>query len=270
MSTAMVQDLNEEIHQFNQQALKQELTAALIIHNQFVAITEDIGGNYHSDQTQELQKRILDIAGQSIKSLLHTDSKEVFIMHQDRLIHLLTNIKEKLALEGDFDQALEDYRFFHHIHRVLRNATLKTSKDLLDNLPLWFKKHPYYKNWQEKLVGLAAQEKASAFEAYKKGLIEELLIKESYQDLANLASLALIEKICVCWLICDCLIWRKQTIEKNFYRSGMDGIRCFIGCCCNNFRSRFPPINNTWLCSRHGCSGLWSDRFCQGEYQSLF
>lgn len=190
----MAQDLDEDIRQFNQQALKQELTTALIIHNQLVAITEDIAANYHSDQTQELQKRILDIAGQSLKGMLHADSTEAFIIHQNRLTRLLTNIKEKLALEGEFDQALEDYRFFHHIHRVLRNATLKTGKDILDDLPLWFKNHPYYKHWQEKLVELTEQEKAAAFESYKKGLIEELFIKESYQDLANLASLSLIEK----------------------------------------------------------------------------
>lgn len=190
----MAQHLTEEIYQFNQQALQQELTAALIIHDQLVAITEDIAANYHSDQTQELQKRILDIAGQSLKGMLHADSTETFIMHQHRLTRLLTTIKEKLALEGDFDQALEDYRFFHHIHRVLRNATLKTGKDLLGDLPLWFKSHSYYKYWQEKLVQLTLQEKAADFESYKKRLIEELFIKESYQDLANIASLALIEK----------------------------------------------------------------------------
>ncbi|STX41356.1 Uncharacterised protein [Legionella donaldsonii] len=190
----MTQTLTEEIDQFNQQALKQELTAALIIHDQLVAMTQDIAANYHSDQTQELQKRILDIAGQSLKGMLHADSADAFTMHQNRLSRLLTTIKEKLALEGDFDQALEDYRFFHYIHRALRNVSLKTGKDFLGDLPRWFKSHPYYNHWQEKLVQLTAQEKAAAFESYKKGLIEELFIKESYQDLANIASLALIEK----------------------------------------------------------------------------
>lgn len=189
-----LQDLNEEIHKFNQQALKQEFTAALIIHNQLIAITEDMAANYRSDQTQELQKKILAIAEQSIKGMLHANSKEVFIMQQNRLIRLLKNIKEKLTLEGDFDQALEDYRFFHHLHRTLRNVTLKTNQDMHSDLSPWFQRHPYYGNWREKLVQLAEQEKAAAFESYKKKLLEELLIKESYQDLANLASLALIEK----------------------------------------------------------------------------
>lgn len=190
----MVENLNQAIYQFNQDILKRELTAALIIKNQLQAIADDLVERYQTEQAKQLQKKILAISDESIKGMLHADSRENFLLQHRRLIHLLSNLKE-LAGEEDLDKALADYRFFHSLHHnLLDAASPKNIKDMQDKLPSWFKENPHYSDWKNKLGKLSAQTDISAFEAEKTELIDELLMKESYQNLANQASLALVEQ----------------------------------------------------------------------------
>ncbi|WED42110.1 hypothetical protein [Legionella cardiaca] len=189
----MAKNLNQSIESFNQEALRLELTAALIIEHQIKAITNDLIDKNSSAETKQLQQKILIAVQESIKGMLHADSKEIFLLQQQRFNQLMTNLKAKLALEGDLEKPLEDFRFFHYLHGLLLEVTTNEVKSLQD-LPAWFVEHPYFEQWRKQLDSLKNETDPKQFEAQRTLLIEDLLIRESYQDLANLASVTLIEQ----------------------------------------------------------------------------
>ncbi|KTD18419.1 hypothetical protein [Legionella jordanis] len=190
----MAQTLNQEIHLFNQAALKQELTAALIIEDQLEAITNDVVDANPSEAAKELQVKILSSAQQSITQMLQADSREAFLLHQHRLQHLLNQIKSELNLNDQLDEALEDYRFYHHIHQFLTKADTVNTSLMNVNLPEWFKKHPFYPKWKVELDFLSEETNPRIFDTHRKLLLEELVVNESYENLATTASMALIEQ----------------------------------------------------------------------------
>lgn len=190
----MAQNSNQKIHRFNQEALKQELSAALIIQNQLRALTNDMVDRYPSDSTKELQKNSLVSAELAIKGMLQVDTKEAFVIQQKRMDNLVARLKGKLALEGDLDKALADYRFFHHLHQVILKSTLENTKNMDVYLPKWFMFNPDHADWEQKLNHLRSLVDKKTFEDYKKELIKELLQQESELNLASLSSLALIEQ----------------------------------------------------------------------------
>lgn len=190
----MAQNLNQSVHHFNQEALKKELTAALIIQNQLHALTEDMVVQYPSSkESKALQSKIHTAAEQAIEGMLHAETKEIFIAHQRRLDHLVAHLQKKLALWGDLDKALLEYRFTLQIQRLLHDMTIENKAED-QKLPEWFSKHQYYDSWKKKLEDLRGLSDAEAFDNYKKELQDNLMLMQSQQNLANLASLALIKQ----------------------------------------------------------------------------
>lgn len=190
----MVEQLEQDIKQFNQDVLLQELTSALIIEHQLQALTNDLFNKNSSPQAKSLQNKILLAAQESIKGMLYAESQEVFLLEQKRFNVLISNLKEKLALDGDLQGVLSDYRFFHQLQDLLRETTAENHKDLTKSLPAWFKEHPHYVNWQEELQFLEQEKNPRIFETHRKMLLDDLATQDPYQDFANLTALSLIEQ----------------------------------------------------------------------------
>ncbi|MBA3536251.1 MAG: SdpI family protein [Tatlockia sp.] len=177
--------LNDSIHEFNQDILGRELTAALIIKNQLRALTDDLLNNQHI--TEEVKVKVLASADKTIKAMLDAESKEIFIIHRRKFVQLLVNLKEKFSLQGDLDKALKDYRAYLEIHRILQDMTPEKQA----NLPRWFLDHPEYKDWQEKLNQV---KKSDDFDFFKNELMAQLILVQPQENLANLASLSRINQ----------------------------------------------------------------------------
>ncbi|KTC81616.1 EI24 domain-containing protein [Legionella brunensis] len=190
----MAQNLDQEIEDFNQEALKRELAAVLIIEHQLHAITDDIIAKNPSEEAKQLQSKILIATQESLRAMLNAESREIFLIQQKRFNQLITNLKERLVLDEDLESILEDYRFFNHLLQFLRDATIANTKELNENLPSWFKDHSYYPHWKVELDFLEKESNPRIYDAHKKILIEDLVANESYQDLANMISMSLIEQ----------------------------------------------------------------------------
>ncbi|KTD07043.1 hypothetical protein [Legionella jamestowniensis] len=190
----MAQDLNQEIESFNQKTLTHELTSALIIEHQLRAITDDLIRKNPNEKTKQLQRQMLVSAQESIKGMLQASSKEEFLLQQKRFNQLLSNFKEKFDLDADLEAPLEDYRFCNYLLRFLRDATPENIGEHYEKMPLWFKDHSYYTHWKMELDFLKGESDPKIFTAHKNAMINNLLENESYQQLANLSSMALIEQ----------------------------------------------------------------------------
>ncbi|CDZ78766.1 hypothetical protein BN59_03080 [Legionella massiliensis] len=182
----------QSVYKFNQKALKIELKAALIIQNQLQALTQDMVIHYPSDGSKALQTKIHEIAGQAINEMIRAESKEAFNAQRKRLEKLLKQLQVKLALDGDLDKALEDYRFYQQPLRILRDSSI-AKKMPFDNFTKLFSNHPEYAEWKEKLEKLQNLND-DEFDNYRHSLMADLLIKQQEKDLSNLASLALIKQ----------------------------------------------------------------------------
>ncbi|MDI9819375.1 MULTISPECIES: hypothetical protein [unclassified Legionella] len=191
----MPQHLNEKIELFNRAALERELTVATNIYHQIHAITQDIVDNYRpTNEAVALQKNLLLIAKEAMQGMLGADSKETFLMHQKRLDQLIASLKNHLDLQGDLNNLLDKYRFFNKLHQFLQQVNLDNRTKLTEALPAWFKKHALFKDWNEELDLLVNQSDKTKFESHRNAWIKALLEKESYQNLANFASMALVEQ----------------------------------------------------------------------------
>jgi hypothetical protein len=177
--------LNESIHEFNQDILARELTAALIIKNQLRALTDDLLKN--EDITAELKEKIHASADKTIKAMLEAESKEIFIIHRSKFVQLLVDLKERFSLQGDLDKALKDYRAYLEIQRLLHDMTPEKQEPVAQ----WFLDHPEYKDWQDKLNQV---KKSDDFDLYKNELMAQLIVLQPQENLANLASLSRINQ----------------------------------------------------------------------------
>jgi hypothetical protein len=130
---AMEQDLQQAILQFNQDALKKELTAALIIQDQFHALTEEMAELYHSKATEELKKRVDNSVKEAIKGMLQAESAEIFRIHHHRLQQLWLWMLKKLAVltELDAEKVLYNYIYISYLRRKISTENEEEKKELM-------------------------------------------------------------------------------------------------------------------------------------------
>lgn len=180
--------VNEKNVRLNQDLLKDELIAALLIQNQLYAITNDLLSQYPYPETEELVNKIHEAFAQTIKGLLHADSREEFLAQQKRLNQLMAGIKTTFSLEGDLDKALRSFRYYTQVLRTLRNTTFSNRNEQE------FAKLAFNGDFQKKLSPILTLKDEQAFADYKSELMAEILSIQAMDNLANLSSLAYMEQ----------------------------------------------------------------------------
>jgi hypothetical protein len=130
-SLAMEQDLQQAILKFNQDVLKNELTASFIIQDQFRVLTEDMAELYPSEATVQLKDRIDNSVKEAIKGMLQAESAEVFRIHHHHLHQLWLWMMEKLTRLTDLDaeKLMYDYGYIHSLRRKISKEEDKETKE---------------------------------------------------------------------------------------------------------------------------------------------
>lgn len=213
--------------QLDEDLTKQELTAALIIRNQLKAILNDSSSQCKSPAAKQAVKQLQERIDDSLVALLHAKSRGEYQLQQKRFNLLLEQFKEVMQLEGDMELALKDFRFFHHVHQTLKQATFATRESLVDVFAEKFQDDPDFDLWCRHFATLQTLS-ADQFEAQKKALLDGLVAETTYLDLGNLAAMGLIERNAK--ILADTrLIYLKETNDRKSLLKDIGWIGLGIG-----------------------------------------
>ncbi|KTC99445.1 hypothetical protein [Legionella erythra] len=179
--------------QLDEDLTKQELTAALIIRNQLKAILNDSSSQCKSPAAKQAVKQLHEQIDEGLVALLHAKSREEYRLQQKRFNRLLEQFKEVMRLEGDMELALKDFRFFHHVHQTLKQATFANRETLIDVFSEKFQDDPDFDLWRRHFATLQTLP-VDQFETQKHALLDGLVVETTYLDLGNLAAMGLIER----------------------------------------------------------------------------
>lgn len=190
-----------DLEQFNQEALHRELTSALIIRHQMQAIMDDIYERQPTKEVKRLTDHIIVTVDDTLKGMLKADSQEVLQHHTQRMQSLLKQVRSKLGAEEGgsalLSASLADYRFLHVLLRTIRDTDYKNAHEILDKLPSWCKDNeqfPAFSTWKKRLEELSQMATEQAYDEYKERIITHIVDELSKPNVANLASLSLVQE----------------------------------------------------------------------------
>ena len=129
--------LNLAIGEHNQQILETEYSAALIIRDRLEVIIDDLLLQSSIDDRASLKKEIIGKCDDTIKAMLYAENKEELILQQKRLTNLLIRLKIEAdkSLEHQLTMTMQQFRFYRHIHTLLRKSKHNSFEALYEKLP---------------------------------------------------------------------------------------------------------------------------------------
>lgn len=191
----MAKSLEEQIALLNQEALEREFTSALIIKDQIQAVLDSALEPYKDkEKNRTLKDQMMHAVNKSLQGMLQADSHEALMLHEKRLRELVTNIREKFALQNSSAAALADYRFNHANLRLLHKINFKDREHIIKEIASLSHEHIDFPQWQKNFTELASQQSEADFSTLKERLVTQLMKQESEGNLANFASLSLVEE----------------------------------------------------------------------------
>ncbi|WP_133138973.1 hypothetical protein [Legionella genomosp. 1] len=177
-----------------EQHLQEELSAAAVIKEQLTAITDDFMRKYEDEGARQFAKVAHSSTDNALEGMLKARTADDFLLHEKRLSALLKSLKKKSDLPDNLDDSLANYRFYRYLMSLLGAVHTHNSERILARQPQWFCDHPAHEEWQQRLTQLSHLKNENELEITKGKLFEEVLKKDAGMDLANLASLAVIER----------------------------------------------------------------------------
>lgn len=177
-----------------EQQLHRELSSAAVIKEQLTAITDDFQRKYKDEGARQFAELAHASTDEALDGMLSAKTMDNFLLHEKRLSNLLKNLKKKSNLPDNLEDSLASYRFYRHLMSVLGALRLENAEPLLKHQPQWFIEDLQYQEWEPRLNQLAKLKNENELEVLKSKFFEEILKKDSRMDLANLASLAVMER----------------------------------------------------------------------------
>lgn len=170
--------LSVAIDKHNQQILETEYSAALIIRDRLAMIIDDLSLD------DALKKEIVDKCDLTLKAMLYAENKEELILQQKRLSNLLSKLKIEADKSNDeLTMTMQQFRFYQHIHTLLRKSKYNNFKDLYGKLPPGCTEVDKFKQWRIKLNELTLTNTERSFTQQKKQLLSELDLE--FKDVLN-------------------------------------------------------------------------------------
>ncbi|KTD50145.1 hypothetical protein Lqui_1470 [Legionella quinlivanii] len=177
-----------------EQQLQTELSAAAVIKEQLTAVTDDFMRKYEDEGARQFAKAAHSSTDNALEGMLKARTADDFLLHEKRLSALLKTLKKKSDLPDNLDDSLTNYRFYRYLMSLLGALHTHNSDTILARQPQWFCEHPSHDEWEQRLNQLKHLKNENELEITKGKLFEEVLKKDAGMDLANLASLAVIER----------------------------------------------------------------------------
>lgn len=192
---------SRDLEAFNQEALARELTSALIIRHQMQAIMDDIYQRQPTEDVKESTDKIIQAVDDTLKDILKADSHEIVQQHIQRMQSLVKQFRIKLGDEEGghalLPESLAEHRFLNVLLRTTRQTDYRNANEILNKLPDWCQDpqaYPALKIWIKRLETLSESTSEHAYLEDREKLVTDLINELSKPNLANLASLSLVEE----------------------------------------------------------------------------